>query len=503
MLSRLKRRAASSASQGGESSPSTAGASTSSPSSSAIFRDSNDPPSFGRAPSPPSSRTVSPERTRKPNRHSFATPIKTGYDTAEASDEVGRTLSPNRVYASGGRTSRSSSISSYAGPPAAGSRRSLALPSPTSPAATSGGDDQIGHGSLSLDQVSPVTGGSTAPMTLVVHAPELMRLDDDGQEWLDDNAATPVMPPGSEQRTPLAPPRSLSVPTAQTLATVGDSGHVEHRHRALTTGDVRFVPPPDTSNGLDALGAINFPPGTSDTKRASLSASLDARLRDQTRSASLSPDASRNNSRSVSRRNSFQIEEAAVRRGRSATTTSPSRERSKSAAKNGIASALAFSGVALASPNQTLRVPSSSNAGPVSPVATEFGERKLYPTLHEPPYEPAAPGEGASAPAMSARNSLESHMSPGLGATDTEEYLEYRSTYGEHASAFLSMDQLGDFDDVVSQLGTGYAVASSKRNAEFHALFKHIPDDDYLIEGNTVLLEAQTCGSCSTDLAFD
>lgn len=48
---------------------------------------------------------------------------------------------------------------------------------------------------------------------------------------------------------------------------------------------------------------------------------------------------------------------------------------------------------------------------------------------------------------------------------------------------FLSMDQLGDFDDVVSQLGTGYAVASSKRNADFHALFKNISDDDYLIEG--------------------
>ena len=51
----------------------------------------------------------------------------------------------------------------------------------------------------------------------------------------------------------------------------------------------------------------------------------------------------------------------------------------------------------------------------------------------------------------------------------------------------LSMDALGDFDDMVSQLGTGYAVASSKRNADFHALFKHIPDDDYLIEGASTL----------------
>lgn len=32
------------------------------------------------------------------------------------------------------------------------------------------------------------------------------------------------------------------------------------------------------------------------------------------------------------------------------------------------------------------------------------------------------------------------------------------------------------------QLGTGYAVASRKRNVEFHAIFKSVPEDDYLIE---------------------
>lgn len=49
--------------------------------------------------------------------------------------------------------------------------------------------------------------------------------------------------------------------------------------------------------------------------------------------------------------------------------------------------------------------------------------------------------------------------------------------------AFRSMNELGDFDDVINQFGTGYAVASSKRNNDFHNLFKAIPDDDYLIEG--------------------
>lgn len=34
---------------------------------------------------------------------------------------------------------------------------------------------------------------------------------------------------------------------------------------------------------------------------------------------------------------------------------------------------------------------------------------------------------------------------------------------------------------------TGFAVASSKRNADFHAMFQSVPEDDYLIEGEYFL----------------
>jgi hypothetical protein len=54
--------------------------------------------------------------------------------------------------------------------------------------------------------------------------------------------------------------------------------------------------------------------------------------------------------------------------------------------------------------------------------------------------------------------------------------------------AMTSMDALGDFEDVVGQLGAGYALASSKRNADFHAMFKNIPEDDFLIEGASALM---------------
>lgn len=75
------------------------------------------------------------------------------------------------------------------------------------------------------------------------------------------------------------------------------------------------------------------------------------------------------------------------------------------------------------------------------------------------------------------RNSTESHTA----RADFD--LESELVSNNEDNVYSSMDHLGDFDDVVSQLGTGYAVASSKRNAEFHAIFRHIPDDDYLIEG--------------------
>ena len=173
-------------------------------------------------------------------------------------------------------------------------------------------------------------------------------------------------------------------------------------------------------------------------------------------------------------------------------------------AKGGIAGALALSGVSLATPGGARPPGVALGAGLMAAAAAAAaageGERNM----------PASPGAGAGAAAgspthaapqhASARTSLESHIAAaagvpyqasgggGGGAGDESDgagsspiYLGHHG--GDHASAFLSMDHLGDYDDVVSQLGTGYAVASSKRNADFHALFKNVPDDDYLIEG--------------------
>ena len=53
-------------------------------------------------------------------------------------------------------------------------------------------------------------------------------------------------------------------------------------------------------------------------------------------------------------------------------------------------------------------------------------------------------------------------------------------------------DDDSDDDELLAELNdgdipvTGFAVASNKRNADFHELFKTIPEGDYLIEGASV-----------------
>jgi hypothetical protein len=54
------------------------------------------------------------------------------------------------------------------------------------------------------------------------------------------------------------------------------------------------------------------------------------------------------------------------------------------------------------------------------------------------------------------------------------------------------VDDDTDDDELLAELNdgdipvTGFAVASNKRNADFHELFKTIPEGDYLIEGASI-----------------
>jgi GRAM domain len=69
--------------------------------------------------------------------------------------------------------------------------------------------------------------------------------------------------------------------------------------------------------------------------------------------------------------------------------------------------------------------------------------------------------------------------------------LEHESDYVSSADGHDDEDEGDDSEDdeLLAELNdgdipvTGFAVASNKRNADFHELFRTIPEGDYLIEG--------------------
>lgn len=349
-------------------------------------------------------RAVSPSPSRRPQA---ATVPARGerYVDQDAPNPTG--LSPERARS---RTSRSSSFSSAG----AGDRRSANHSMPEPRYFAVGGGALIGEGSLKLDQIS--SGGRGA--TLLVQTPELMLALGD----LEPNGYHSE----SDLRTPVPGLNGVTAFDGFPLSSPPIT-----RARSATTASQR-------PSGLDALADVNVSSNPSFASALAPPYSPpNGRPRSRTgsfasgeRPAPTSPTLPPTTSASSSRKSSL-VQPDAYSNGKNSNQT-------PRAGSGGIASALALSGVALASPSTQLRQPLALARVPTSTSS------------------------------LGGRDSQDGVDSDGM-------------SFGEQG--FMSMDALGSFDDVVDQLGTGYAVASSKRNAEFHAIFKTIPDDDYLIEG--------------------
>ncbi|GAA5821279.1 hypothetical protein JCM11251_004550 [Rhodosporidiobolus azoricus] len=510
----------------------------------------------------------SPTPSSRSARRNFTSPVRTSDFAADSRSS----LSPSRAYTAGAtRGSRSSSTASLHPP----DRRSwnLSLPADASggggsggglfvangPGAVGGGpggegSGTIGQGSLSLDHLAPLDGATPqgAPMTLVVQAPELIRANSaDGVSGSSTGGTTPTAE-SDDMRTPVPSQhadfdanalrnRGMSASSHPMSASSSHSSlapPTNSRPRSHTTSEAIFPSRGSSSSGLDALAAINGGRSPAHSRPASPHRSLSAVPAPYApaRSSSLSRPPSRPASRSssvtsnahpssgypdhLSASSSLRPPPSGPSSTSASSSTSPSRGRK--GASHGIAGALALSGVALASPSQTLRQPHG-----LVRISSDYpadrdrgGDRTLTPVTSN---GSAGAASSASAPAGAAGGSGDGMTSSGstslrgsidsgtgdaasptgsdggrlggaggagpdyLTADDFPDhlYLDAASSLHNIHSAhggFLSMDQLGDFDDVVSQLGTGYAVASSKRNADFHALFKGIAEDDYLIE---------------------
>jgi hypothetical protein len=100
----------------------------------------------------------------------------------------------------------------------------------------------------------------------------------------------------------------------------------------------------------------------------------------------------------------------------------------------------------------------------------------------------ASTGPGTRGPSSVASEDYGYDAYSGLGDSSSDDGVsdeDDRSAYGgegdgEDDYSVGGLD-VGDADMDIPV--TGFAVASSKRNADFHELFPNVPEGDYLIEG--------------------
>ncbi|CAL1694873.1 unnamed protein product [Somion occarium] len=169
------------------------------------------------------------------------------------------------------------------------------------------------------------------------------------------------------------------------------------------------------------------------------------------------------------------------------TSTSPKSKRKASAA-NGLASALAASGLAMANPGAIMQpMPISENSttstaratrsnsmasGTVSPGHSVTSASHRRRTSNDTPKTP---------PPHSSRSRQTSISYATSDISDRASF--YSGDEGEDMGSGSEGEDLDDLDlDADDIPVTGFAVASARRNQEFHEMFSNIPEGDYLIE---------------------
>jgi hypothetical protein len=118
---------------------------------------------------------------------------------------------------------------------------------------------------------------------------------------------------------------------------------------------------------------------------------------------------------------------------------------------------------------------------PVSPIPNAASKKVTNGTVR-------SNGSTRSAVPNAASASMTSMPSPVDASARTRHALSSRDDFsdGQTDTFASSEDSEGSDDelDINEDIPvTGFAVASSKRNADFHELFPSIPEGDYLIEG--------------------
>ena len=205
--------------------------------------------------------------------------------------------------------------------------------------------------------------------------------------------------------------------------------------------------------------------------------------------------------------------------------------RSSSRKPTGLASAIAASGLAMAnptlSPTHIAQISPPSIISPQQSVSSATSKK----SAGSPPYMSISPAQSSTSqktrrsvelsPKMlkpkksingMSMKSAKSRQRKSSVSVNSDNGSEYYAAVGdelrpEYYSGLGSSDEDGSGSELDSDLElgdddipvTGFAVASNKRNADFHELFPTVPEGDYLIEGGWFVL---SCSRSFSDTPF-
>lgn len=167
-----------------------------------------------------------------------------------------------------------------------------------------------------------------------------------------------------------------------------------------------------------------------------------------------------------------------------------------------LATAITASGVTMAQPTLSLaQQPPYSSTAQKTPMTSTSSRKPGSPpySSRSPPgssyhvkgksadFSPASGPKRLSLPRSGAPRTSTSIASDNVSEYYPEDRPEYYSALDASSDEDDSEENESILDDMEDMPVTGFAVASNKRNADFHELFPSIPEGDYLIEGRHTL----------------
>ena len=285
----------------------------------------------------------------------------------------------------------------------------------------------------------------------------------------------------------------------------GEGGNLERSGSSKSTRSQSIPIPPSNVNHARAVTSPNFNNGNGIEEPPPIptSESFTGMLLTASPPSSPTPDTSVHVNRTQTLNPNLLIPGGGGKDSDSASIISKKSSRWKKPSLNsqskkptGMAAAIAASGMAMANPVVSQQMSThiqqqQQQLSPTSASPPKLPSKDINgsPTRHKIHIGRHAHGASASvASVASSRRSRQPSFSHSIGGDNSD------GMYDSGLEAFGSDEEEdSEDDDLLNDLRedipvTGFAVASNKRNADFHELFPSIPEGDYLIEGRSAIV---------------